>query len=457
LSSRDLAYSMAMREEQQLYLAQLVRDHREHLKEVLDEIVERGEPVSELEARLLVDATSLRLGMVENKLRIPARRRRRVSVPGVSRLAGAGRLRRQRLQPARVRRILARIRSWARPRLGLLRHYEPKPLRVPRKYVRTRPPDPAPTISIVTPSFQHGRFIERTIHSVLAQGYPALEHIVQDGGSTDETLDVLRGLDGRLAGWSSERDRGQADAINRAFAQTTGEIMAWLNSDDLLLPGALTYIARYFAKHPKVDAVYGHRVMIDENDGQIGAWILPRHSDLALTLADWVPNETLFWRRRIWDAAGGRVDPGFDYAIDWDLLLRFREAGAKMVRLPRFLGAFRVHAEQKTTSADVLGLEEMARLRERVHGRPVSIEEALVRLRPYFLRHIAVHTRQRIVDRVPLRRIDVQASRARPAQLPRPEHDIHTTDDLQPTNGTRGTEALLTPKGREVANPGNRD
>ncbi len=107
------------------------------------------------------------------------------------------------------------------------------------------------------------------------------------------------------------------------------------------------------------------------------------HDDLALTLADYVPQETLFWRRRIWDAAGGYVDPSFGYALDWDLLLRFRDAGATMVRLPRFLGAFRIHAEQKTSAADALGLEEMARLRERVHGRPVSIDEVLPRLRPY--------------------------------------------------------------------------
>ena len=147
------------------------------------------------------------------------------------------------------------------------------------------------------------------------------------GGSSDETVSVLRRFEPLLRSWRSEPDDGQADAINRGFAETTGEIMAWLNSDDLLLPGTLAYVAQYFAKHPEVDVVYGNRIMIDDDDGQIGSWILPAHDDHALTLADYVPQETLFWRRRIWDAAGGSVDTSFAFAIDWDLLLRFRAAG----------------------------------------------------------------------------------------------------------------------------------
>ena len=109
-------------------------------------------------------------------------------------------------------------------------------------------------------------------------------------------------------------------------------------------------MARYFAEHPDVDVVYGNRRDDRRRRRQIGAWILPAHDDIVLTLADYVPQETLFWRRRIWEAAGGCVDTSFKYALDWDLLLRFREAGATMVRLPRFLGAFRVHDEQKTTA-----------------------------------------------------------------------------------------------------------
>ena len=386
-----------MRPEQQLYLAQLVRQHREELERVVTELHERGEPLTALEAQLIIDRTAVHLDSVENALRHAAL------------TSGA------RALPAEwLRRILARVRSWTKPRIGRLRHYPPKLLRVPASYLRIRLPEQVPTISIVTPSFQQGRFLERTLYSVVSQAYPSLEYVVQDGGSGDGTLEVLHRYDGVLTAWASEKDSGQACAINRGFRRTTGEIMAWLNSDDLLLPGSLAYVARYFAEHPEVDVVYGNRIMIDEDDGQIGAWILPKHDDLALTLVDYIPQETLFWRRRIWDASGGYVDSSFGYALDWDLLLRFREAGATMVRLPRFLGAFRIHDEQKTTAEDALGFVETTRLRERAHGREVPIEEALERLRPYFARHILVHSWQRFVDRVPLQRLCVTTTPVEP-------------------------------------------
>jgi glycosyltransferase involved in cell wall biosynthesis len=276
------------------------------------------------------------------------------------------------------------------------------------KYSQTRPPTPALTISIVTPSFQQGRFLERTLHSVVSQRYPALQYVVQDGGSSDETVEVLKRFETTLTLWRSEPDDGQADAINRGFGEMTGEIMGWLNSDDLSLPGSLAYVARYFAAHPDVDVVYGNRVMIDHNDAQIGEWVLPEHDDQVLTLADYVPQETLFWRRRIWEAVGGHVDPTFMYALDWDLLLRFRDAGASIVRLPRFLGAFRVHDEQKTTVAGATGAIECDLLRQRVHGRPLPIEEVLDRLKPYLFRHVLAHKRHRFVDRFSRRRVVVQ-------------------------------------------------
>ena len=271
-------------------------------------------------------------------------------------------------------------------------------------------PDPAPTISIVTPCFQHGHFLERTLASVLAQNYPAIEYFIQDGGSDDETRDILERYANRVSGWASEPDNGQADAINRGFARTSGEIMGWLNSDDLLLPGSLAYVARYFATHPEVDLVYGNRILIDDRDGQIGTWILPPHNDFALTLADFVPQETLFWRRRLWQRSGAGLDPSFSYALDWDLLLRFRDAGANMVHLPRFLGAFRVHDSQKTSLAHPVGQREMSRLRERVHGRPFTTSELNALLRPYLRRHVVLHLRQRLVDRFSTNRTPVQMS-----------------------------------------------
>jgi glycosyltransferase involved in cell wall biosynthesis len=304
--------------------------------------------------------------------------------------------------------MLARLPGWMRPRIGRLQHHHPRPLQVPAGYSLASAPVPAPTISLVTPSFQQGRFLERTIYSVVSQRYPALEYTVQDGGSSDETGDVLREFAPFLTRWVSDVDTGQADAINRGFESTTGSIMAWLNSDDLLLPGSLPYIARYFVQHPEVDVVYGHRLLIDESDARIGAWVLPAHSDLALVFEDYIPQETLFWRRRIWDAAGGHVDTDFQFALDWDLLLRFRDAGARMVRLPRYLGAFRVHDGQKAAKLQALGAAERARLLVRVHGGGSSRGIARLRLAPYLSRHLLLHSSHRLVDQLPLRRMDVR-------------------------------------------------
>jgi glycosyltransferase involved in cell wall biosynthesis len=283
------------------------------------------------------------------------------------------------------------------PTVGVLRQYPPRPLVLPARAARETPPQPVPVISVVTPSYNQAAFLERTIRSVIEQNYPRLEYVVQDGGSADGTADLLRRYGERLTHWESAPDRGQADAINRGFRHTTGEILAYLNSDDLLLPGALACVARYFAAHPDVDVVYGCRVIIDADDQEVGRWVLPPHDDAALTWYDYVPQETLFWRRRIWERAGGRMDESFQFALDWDLLLRFRAAGACFVRLPRFLGAFRVHDRQKTSARfDELYYPEVRRLRERCHGRPVGNEEILRARRPYWRRQALYHRLYRL-------------------------------------------------------------
>jgi glycosyltransferase involved in cell wall biosynthesis len=283
------------------------------------------------------------------------------------------------------------------PRLGILRQHAPTDLQLPSPYVPSTPVQSLPSMSLVTPSYGQALYIERTIHSVLSQDYPGLQYVVQDGGSRDGTVDILLRFAPRLTAWDSSPDGGQSEAINVAFAKTTGEIMAWLNADDILFPGALAYVGEFFATHPDVDVVYGHRVLIDENDKEIGRWILPQHDDAVLSWADFVPQETLFWRRRIWERVGGRVDEGFRFAMDWDLLLRFREAGACFERLPRFLGGFRVHPQQKT-SADIsdVGFREMDRLRERALGRVPSRIEVVKAIMPYLMKHNAVDLRWRV-------------------------------------------------------------
>src|SRR5216117_1557842 len=180
--------------------------------------------------------------------------------------------------------LLGHGRQWRRSVLkrliavGVFRQHPPKPLRLPKTIsANLQSGLRLPTISIVTPSLNQDKFIERTIASVTSQQYPGLEYIVQDGGSTDGTLDFLKKHEPASLRWFSEADSGQSNALNRGFRRTSGEIMAWLNSDDLILPGTLQYVGTFFARNPNVDVIYSHRIVIDEDDQEIGRWILPPH------------------------------------------------------------------------------------------------------------------------------------------------------------------------------------
>lgn len=284
--------------------------------------------------------------------------------------------------------------------LGTFYQYRPRPLRIPRSYYDTRPPTAPPKISIVTPCYNSASFIEATIKSVIDQDYPNIQYICQDGASTDGSAKVIARFADKLHHWESKPDGGQTHAINHGFCHADGDILAYLNSDDLLLPGALGYIASYFSQHPNVDVVYGHRIIVDEHGDEIGRWIVPAHDAEVLRFADYVPQETLFWRRRIWEKVGGNLDESFQFAIDWDLLLRMQDAGAKMVRLPRFLGAFRAHSTQKS-QAEIhqLGLEEMTRLRKRATGHVPDSLEIRKRVQGYIVRHAVANTWWHLVHR----------------------------------------------------------
>lgn len=288
-----------------------------------------------------------------------------------------------------VLRIISRIkRRLPRPRLGVLYQYDPKILTL-RKHQKTKTLKNPPTISIVTPSYNQCDFLDKTIASLVEQQYPKLEYIVQDGASTDNSVEVIKKYAPFIKHWESIKDNGQSHAINLGFRHATGEIMAYLNSDDILFPDTLHYVADYFEQHPEVDVVYGHRILIDENGNNVGRWILPPHDAQVLTWADYVPQETLFWRRSIWEKVGGQIDESFRFAMDWDLLLRFKEANANFVRLPRVMGAFRIHSQQKTSAQiNSVGVKEMERLRQRAHGRDVAHEEVMQNVRPYLIKHM---------------------------------------------------------------------
>jgi glycosyltransferase involved in cell wall biosynthesis len=216
-------------------------------------------------------------------------------------------------------------------------------------------------ISIVTPSFNQGDFIERTFRSVLLQNYRDLEYIVMDGGSSDQTREILEKYRDHFAHCASEKDKGQADAIARGLARSSGEVMAYLNSDDILLPGTLHWVNDFFLRHPWVDAIYSHRLAINEDDRATWYWILPVHLNYLMRRWDFIPQETCFWRRRLFDRAGN-IDDSYRFAMDYDLFVRYMKIG-KFRRVNRFLAAFRVHSESKTSSLlETVGLSEIKRV-----------------------------------------------------------------------------------------------
>jgi glycosyltransferase involved in cell wall biosynthesis len=242
---------------------------------------------------------------------------------------------------------------------------------------------------MVTPSYNHAQYLGTTIESIVSQGYPKLHYHVQDGASIDGTLDLLKSNGGGIS-WKSEPDKGQSNAINLGFAGVDSEIMAYLNSDDMLLPGTLAYVANYFMSHPDVDIVYGHRVFIDREGLEVGRAVLPPHDGKALQFADYIPQETMFWRKRVWDSVGP-IDESFQYAMDWDFILRAQAAGFKFVRLPRFLACFRIHDAQKTAATYAIGVREMGILRRRVLGFDPTHIQIRRAIAPYLVKQLAYH------------------------------------------------------------------
>lgn len=217
-------------------------------------------------------------------------------------------------------------------------------------------------ISVVTPSFNQGVFIEHTINSVLSQDSVDLEYIVVDGVSTDGTQEILERYRCRLSQLIIEPDRGQADALRKGFGVATGDVLCYLNSDDVFLPGALQKVVLAFQKHPDVDVIYGNRLFIDAKGKITRSWILPPHSDYLMSRWDFIPQENCFWRREAMSRVGG-IDPSYQFAMDYDLFTRMMK-DSRFRHVHDFFAAFRVHRDAKTSRLyDTVGLEEVARVR----------------------------------------------------------------------------------------------
>ena len=212
-----------------------------------------------------------------------------------------------------------------------------------------------PRLTIVTPSLNQGAFIERTINSVLNQcGDFDLEYLVMDGGSRDQTRQVLERYAGQLHA-RIEQDRGQADAVNKGLRAATGDILGWVNSDDVLLPGALDAVARAFATHSGLGWLHGRCQIIDEDDRQVRLWLAAykdfrsrRHTFERLLLENYVSQMTVFWRRELMERVG-LLDESLHYTFDYDLWLRFAKEEPPLF-MEQALAAFRWHAGSKSGS-----------------------------------------------------------------------------------------------------------
>jgi len=278
---------------------------------------------------------------------------------------------------------------WRRPPMWTFEQYLPRLLNLNAFKSSPAIPANAPRIAMVTPSYNHAAYIGATIDSIVNQAYPNLYYHVQDGASIDGTIDLLKSR-GNSISWKSEPDKGQSNAINLGFAGVDCEVMAYLNSDDMLLPGTLAHVVNYFVTHPDVDIVYGNRIFIDRDGLEVGRAVLPRHDGKTLQYADYIPQETMFWRKRVWDKIGP-IDENFHFAMDWDFILRAQAAGFKFVRLPRFLSCFRIHDAQKTAATYAVGVKEMGILRRRVLGFDPTQMQIRRAIAPYLLRQLAYH------------------------------------------------------------------
>lgn len=222
---------------------------------------------------------------------------------------------------------------------------------------------PLPKISVVTPSLDQGRFLERTIRSVFEQDYPTIEYIIMDGGSTDRSVEIIRRFAKHLAYWASGPDGGQSAAINSGWRRASGDVLAWLNSDDYYLPGTLRWAGEYFARNPRVWVAYGQGIAVDSSGAALKILGRPYNRRAMVLSGNCIPQPAAFIRREAIEAVG-LLDESLNYLMDMDLFLRIGS-----IRPPVFVvrpaAAMTTHQAAKTIRA----------------RKAMAMERALVRLR----------------------------------------------------------------------------
>ncbi len=229
-----------------------------------------------------------------------------------------------------------------------------------------------PRVSIITPSFNQAGFLEEAIRTVLLQGYPNLEYIVVDGGSTDGSVEIIRKYQQWLTSWVSEPDRGQSQAINKGLQRARGEVLGWLNSDDVYCPGAVGAAVDFFELHPDVALMYGRADLIDF-DGRVVGQAPWEEFDARVCIARHryiVPQPAAFFRREAVQRVGF-LDERLNYCLDWDYWIRMALAGLKVSGMPQPLARCRLHPESKTVKELLGPHEEMVTWVDRFFSRPL--------------------------------------------------------------------------------------
>lgn len=234
-----------------------------------------------------------------------------------------------------------------------------------------------PKISIVTPVYNQVQYLEQTILSIINQGYPNLEYIIIDGGSTDGTVDVIRKYESHLAYWVTESDKGMYHAIQKGFEHSTGEIMCWLNSDDVFFDKCLFAVADIFMHHPEIEWFSARSASIDADGMILGVDNIDGVDsirfckyDFYLNRGFWVPQSSTIWRRTIWEKVGATLDTNLRLAGDFDLWLRFINVSPLYVA-NTIIGTYRLREGQLSQMMD----RYMAEVRLSVKNNPLPISE----------------------------------------------------------------------------------
>lgn len=222
-------------------------------------------------------------------------------------------------------------------------------------------------ISIVTPSFNQGQFIERTLQSVASQTGVEIEHVVFDGGSTDNTLEILNRFS-LMVRWISEKDKGQTDAVNKGIRETDGEIIGWLNSDDIYYPGAIARVVTFFETNPEIDVVYGMADHIDLEDHAFEPYPTEPWNFERLQETCFICQPALFFRRRVVEQHG-LLDESLHYCMDYEYWLRIGKAGVRIGYLEEKLAGSRLYSDNKTLGSRVRVHREINDMFKKLFGR----------------------------------------------------------------------------------------